>query len=198
LAELKIFNGNSRTSPGANLADFIQLARYDLTVFGDDLDWDTDYWKLAGVTFANLDQKSRSYSEKNRLDISFRDFAKAYYRYQHGHRPTKNAVTLTMLRCLDRALTLQYPRNSVADINSGTLDSAVTFARSRYTVEVAYQIGGALRRLATFIADKHLVVCSLQWKNPVNKPSGTVRTGLKARKQREAKLPSPAVLDALT
>jgi hypothetical protein len=112
------FAADRRQTEAGNLAKFINLARNELTVFGSDLNWDADYWKSAGVTFANLDQKSRSYNSNNSLNPSFRDFAKAYYRYQQGHRPTKNTIIVIMLRCLrshDPALSLHPSLTEISE-----------------------------------------------------------------------------------
>jgi hypothetical protein len=118
LAEIVFFAADRRQTEAGNLAKFINLARNELTVFGSDLNWDADYWKSAGVTFANLDQKSRSYNSNNSLNPSFRDFAKAYYRYQQGHRPTKNTIIVIMLRCLrshDPALSLHPSLTEISE-----------------------------------------------------------------------------------
>lgn len=173
------------------------MAREELTIFGSDLDWDADHWKPAGVVFANLDQKSRIYREKNSFKPLFRDFAKAYYRYQQAHRRTKNTIMMRMLKCLERALEHQFQDTSVLRISEDTLDQAAVLARSNYSAGSAYQVGCELSLLASFVSDKRLVSSILQWKNSIVRPESTIRTGAKAKKQREKKLPSNDVLSAL-
>ncbi len=96
-----------------NLAEFIRLCREELTVFGNNLVWDDNYWSTAHITFG------------------------------------------------------------------------------------AYHSGREIARLANFISEKNLTPGRLDWKNPINRPIDSVRTGIKARQQREKKLPNENLLNIL-
>lgn len=127
----------------------------------------------------------------------FLDFAKAYFRYQQGHKPTKSFSEIRALKCIERALIETKGEANLSLVNSLVLDHAVILARNFFSTGMAYHIGRELTRFAHFISDKHLISGRLDWKNPIIRPIDTVRTGAVARQQREKKLPSENILDAL-
>ena len=61
----------------------------------------------------------------------------------------------------------------------------------------AYGPGRELAKLARFLTDQRLVGHSLDWKNPIKRQVSVVRTGEKARKQQEEKLPHPDAVEAI-
>jgi len=71
----------------ANLNRFIFKCRYELEVFGGDLNWEAPVWYKVG-TFTKLGTCPRKIKSSDLLDIKFIEFAKAYFRYQQGHKPT--------------------------------------------------------------------------------------------------------------
>lgn len=182
-----------------NLAEFIQICKERLTVFGADLTWENSYWPSAHITFGNLDHKTRrlySYST-NIMQKPFIDFAKAYYRYQQGHKPTKSATEIRALKCIERALVETQGKADISHLNTLVLDHAATLAKQYFSPGLAYHAGREIARLANFVTEKNLIPNSLSWKNPIQRPTDTVRTGIKARQQREKKLPNEEILNAL-
>lgn len=180
-----------------NLAEFIRLCREELAVFGSDLKWEENYWPTANITFGNLDQKTRLLDPKKAMQQPFLDFAKAYYRYQQGHRPTKSHIEMRALKCIERAL---IEGNNIPDIlylNSLVLDKAAILVKQSFSSGAAYRIGREISRVANFVSDKNLIPGRVDWKNPISRPTDTVRTGIKARQQRERKLPNENLLNAL-
>lgn len=180
-----------------NLADFIRRCKDDLTVFGANLPWHENYWPSAGVSFGNLDQKSRALAEENVMQQPFLDFAKAYLRYQQGHKPTKTKQEMPALKCIERALMISFGRADISDLNLTVFDQAATLAREQLSSGQAYHTGRELARLASFVTNKQIVATRLDWKSPNRRPTDTVRTGEKARLIREKKLPNEDALNAL-
>src|SRR5450830_19139 len=180
-----------------NLAEFIRRCQEDLAVFGADLNWNENSWVAAGVTFGNLDQKSRLLAESNVMQQPFLDFCKAYLRYQQGHKPTKTKQEMPSLKCIERALILLFGRADILDLNMAVLDHAANLAREKLSPGQAYHTGRELARLAVFVSEKHIIPSRLDWKSPNRRPSDSVRTGDKARLLREKKLPGEEAINAL-
>lgn len=180
-----------------NLNKFIQVCKEQLTVFGANLDWNSNYWSTAGITFGNLDQKKRILETEKVMQQPFLDFAKAYFRYQQGHKPTKSATEIRALKCVERALIETQSNADIVLLNSLVLDHAAMLAKKHFSLGLAYHAGREIARLAIFVTEKNLIPNSLSWKNPIQRPTDTVRTGIKARQQREKKLPNEEILSAL-
>lgn len=181
-----------------NLTEFIALCRKELTVFGADLKWEENVWSNPGITFGNLDQKTRILDPAKVMKKPFLDFAKAYFRYQQGHRPTKSHVEIRALKCIERALVETKGEADLTHLNTLVLDQAAIHAKKFFSSGTAYHIGREIARLAAFVSDKHgLIPGRLDWRSPITRPTDTVRTGIKAREQREKKLPNEDLLNAL-
>ena len=191
------FRPRSELDAEANMAVFIKQCRDDLVVFGHNLDWESNYWDAAGVTFGNIDHKKRVLIDGLVMRQPFLDFAKAYFRYQQGHKPTRAKNEMRALKALERALVVGTGGVCVSDIDHGVLDLAADLARGAYSDGMAYHAGRELERLAKFLVERRLISRHLQWLSPIRRPSDTVRTGKKARIERERKLPSDEVMSAL-
>ena len=196
--ELKHFAPKSALSASENLGEFIRLCRDDLTVFGADLNWKATGWP-GTVNFTKLGAHSRGYTESDRMDETFIDFAKAYFRYQQGHCPTETKNESKALRTIESALLQAHGNADIVGLNIAILDEAAILARGHYSPMVAYHCGRELQRLARFVSEKHLISSDLStWKNPIKKPGDiTIQTGAKAMSMQAKKLPSQEALDAL-
>jgi len=197
LADIIQFVPRHQRATEGNLVEFIRVCRAELTVFGANLDWSANYWPAAGVSFRNLDQKARNLDPANVMKQPFLDFAKAYFRYQQGHKPTGAKNETRALRCLERALIERREGTDLQYIDLAMLDRAAVLARAQYSAGMACHVGRELARLASFLSEKNLISTRLDWKSPINRPSDTVRTGKKAQEEREKKLPASEALDAL-
>lgn len=199
MADIIHFIPKQNIDAAKNLEEFIKLCKVKLTVFGSDLIWENNYWPSAQITFGNLDHKTRklySYST-NVMQKPYIDFAKAYYRYQQGHKPTKSHTEIRALKCLERALIETQNNADISYLNSIVLDQAAILAKKHFSPGMAYHIGRELSRLAAFSSNKNLIPGIIDWKNPINRPTDTVRTGIKAKQLREKKLPNEDLLNAL-
>jgi len=197
MAEIFQFVPKHNFQASENLSEFIAFSKAKLTVFGSDLLWDNGAWPTPGVTFGNLDQKTRKLDPDKVMRQPFLDFAKAYFRYRQGHKPTTAHSELTALKCIERALCQQFDNADLNDLSYSVLDNAVILAKERYSAGTAYHTGREIARLAAFVSDKNLIPGRLDWKNPILRPTDTVRTGAKAKEQRDRKLPQDELLDAL-
>lgn len=197
MADIFHFSSRAELDAAENLSLFIQECRDGLTVFGRDLDWGADFWAPAGVAFGNIDQKTRILRDGSVLRQPFLEFAKAYFRYQQGHKPTKTMNEMRALKTLERALIERTGEACVSEVDHSTFDLAANLARGAYSAGMAYHAGRELERLARFLVDRRLISRQLQWVSPIRRPVDTVRTGKKARAERERKLPSDEAMDAL-
>lgn len=197
MVDVIIFTPRREADAQNNLADFIRQCRDELTVFGADLTWEQNYWRSAGVSFGNIDQKTRVLDEANVFKSPFLEFAKAYFRYQQGVRPNQTRMEMRGLKCIERALVARKVTVDVRCIDMSLLDDAANIARQNYVAEMAYRVGREIARIARFLSDHHLVPGSLDWQSPIAAPLGPNRTGRNAKEARDRKLPPAVVLDAL-
>lgn len=198
MGDLKHFAPRSDRAASANLSEFIRLCREELTVFGSEINWNDTAWSNA-MCFTKLGSHGRGYKESDRMSVEFIDFAKAYFRYQQGHKPTKTKNESKALRVIEAALLQINNSADVSRINTVVLDESAVLARANYSLGAAYHCGREIERLAKFITEKQLISTSVSiWKNPIKKPEdNTIRTGAKAKARQEKKLPSQKALDAL-
>ena len=103
MAELKHFTPRVELAASGNLIEFIRMCREDLTVFGHDLNWEDTAWP-GTMNFTKLGSHNTDRQESDRFDCGFIDFAKAYIRYQQGHKPTKTKNESKALRVIEVAL----------------------------------------------------------------------------------------------
>jgi hypothetical protein len=182
----------------ANLREFIRMCREDLTVFGADLDWSSNYWAESRVTFGNLAAgKRRKLEHGSYMQQPFLEFAKAYHRYRQGMRPAKPNIEMRALKCLERSLEEAQGAPSVEHAKGFVFDRAAVLCADFYEPGVAYRAGCELEAIAKFLVEKRLVSGLLPWRNTIPRPVDTVRTGATARKVREKKLPADELLNAL-
>lgn len=197
MGEIFNFSPKDELQSKANLEKFIELCKTESTVFGKDLDWNKWRWPKAG-NFTKLGANSRTTDEADKLDTEFISFAKAYFRYQQGHKPTGAKNELKALRAIEAALIQSGQSASVSNISISTLDQAAQLMREHYAKGSAYHGGRELERLATFITNKKFVSQDIShWKSPLFRQRDQIQTGQKAKDRRESKMPSEEALAAM-
>lgn len=180
-----------------NLLEFISKCKTDLTVFSNELDWDAWRWPKA-ANFTKSGANSRTKNEADKLDDAFIDFAKAYFRYQQGHKPTGAKNELKALRTIEAALLQSGVPASIHNLSMPILDKASQLMRDSYLSGSDYHGGRELERLAQFVTSKKLIAADLGgWRNPIARKQDTIQTGEKAKARREKKLPSEEALTAM-
>jgi len=197
MADIFSFVPKAELDANANLHRFIEDCRNKLTVFGAGLDWEQWRWPKAG-NFTKLGANSRTKDEADRFNYGFIDFAKAYFRYQQGHKPTGAKNELKALRTIEAAMLQNSELASISDITITILDQAAQLMREHYKQGSDYHGGRELERLAKFITAKKLVAQELSdWRNPIARKKDEIQTGKKARVRREKKMPSEEALSAM-
>lgn len=197
MAKIFQFKPKEASSAEENLKAFISKCRDDLTVFGADLDWESAVWPNVTV-FAKLGITTRKPKPEQLMDAAFSDFAKAYFRYQQGHKPTGAKNESKALRAIEAAL-LQVTRTAnIGNISIAVLDEAAVLARQHYSAGTAYHCGREIERLAIFVTQNRLVAAGVHsWRSPIRREDDKNKTGSKGKAQREKKLPDETALNAL-
>ncbi|EGI8358194.1 integrase [Salmonella enterica] len=184
-----IFQFVSRSEMDAleNVECFIHKCRYDLSVFGKNLDWDNWNWKGL-LNYTKVGVPSRGVKPENLLDERIQNFAKAYIRYQQAHNPTNSIQEIKAIRCVEPALLKVKGVADITKLDVSVLDEAVVVAKEKYGSS-GYHAGAQLERLAKFLSDKGMIASPVKWKNPIPRYMDKNRIGEAARIQRENKLP---------
>ena len=177
-----------------NLAEFIRLAKEDLTAFASGGAWDGDRWQQseAVVVFATRTAPLDSYSFTP-LAEPFMQFAKAYIRYRYSHRPVKSlAMMLQALRCVEAGLLSACSRADVGLLSGAVMDVCANKCREFYSSEdVHHKTGLQLQAIFDFLREKSLVPSLPAWKSPFKKPVIlTEDLGEAGQLHRMARLPS--------
>lgn len=197
MANIAYFKPGQNVGVRNNLAAFINLARENLTVFGADLEWEAPVWpKLIG--FSKLGVTTRKPQPEQLMDDNFIDFAKAYFRYQQGHKRTRTFNESKALQVVESALIQVTGSAHVSKINIAVLDEAANLAMQHYSKGAAYHCGRELERLANFLTEHQLTTIGVQvWKSPIKRRNDKNKTGAKAKEEREKKLPNELAVNAI-
>lgn len=197
MAEIFHFVPKSELDAKLNLENFISKCRDELTVFGKNLDWSSWKWPRAG-NFTRIGAHSQTKDLTDQMDENFIDFAKAYFRYQQGHKPTGTKNELKALRGIETALIQATGSAYIHDLSVSVLDEAAQIIRSHYLAGAAYHGGRELERLARFVTSKQLISGDLSsWKSPIPRKRDEIQTGPVAKERRDKKMPSEEALNAL-
>ncbi len=197
MADIFQFVPSKELKAKENLARFIHQCRFELKVFGESLNWDDWHWR--GVAqFTQAGVHSRAATGNDALNPEFIDFAKAYFRYQQGHKPTSTKNESKALKALAPALVDITGNAGIDNITIAVLDLAAQNIRRYYARGTAYHGGRELERLAKFVSLNGLVKVDVSnWQSPIARASDRNRTGEKAQTVRNKKLPDQKALDAL-
>lgn len=195
------FVPRSELDANENLAEFIRLAREDLTVFANGGAWDRDKWQQneTVVVFATKTAPLDSYSYTSFAE-PFMQFAKAYIRYRYSHKPVKSlAMMLQALRCVEAGLLAACARADVGLLSGAVMDVCANKCKEFYSSEdVHHKTGLQLQAIFDFLREKSLVPSLPAWKSPFKKPVVlTEDLGEAGRAHRVAKLPSNEVMLAV-
>jgi hypothetical protein len=203
------FTPESTQDADANLRNFVDSCRTQLTAFGASLKFADNTWDVTDslqqkrtrsvrIVFSTWDSTKTRETPFVPFPEPFLSFAKAYLRYQHGLRPTRSIEHRTVaLRALQAALSENGSLPNPTLINPQVLNRATQLCAERFTRATAAKIGGALEMICRFMADNRLMIVPALWKNPTTWVGNASRIGREFDRQRYDKLPSPAALSAL-
>ena len=159
MANLFQFKPKAEVTAEENLSAFIDKCRNELTVFGTDLNWSAFVWPKVAV-FAKMGVTTRKPAQEQLMDDNFVDFAKAYFRYQQGHKPTGTKNELKALRALESALIQVNGNASIVGLSMDCLDEAAVITKQHYSDGAAYHCGREIERLAAFVTTHHLIAAN--------------------------------------
>lgn len=192
MAELLLFKPKHVIDARTNLSDFIEMCRDRLTVFGADLEWERDTWPGVG-NFTVMGAPARGFTDSQLLNFEIVPFAKAYVRYQQGHKPNKLKNELKAIRCIEKALLQVKGRADITLTDIQVMDVAAEVAREYKST--AYQAGSSLVHLVKFLNDSKIISRPIKWKNPISKPKEIDRTDVEGKRKRAEKMPGQHLLE---
>jgi len=176
-----------------NLAEFIRLAREDLTAFSDCGAWDGDKWMHGEtIVFATKTARLDAYTYTPMAE-PFMQFAKGYVRYRYSHKPVKSlAMMLQALRCIEAALLDVRGCADVLLLTGAVMDVSAQKCREFYvSEELHHKTGLQLQSIFGFLREKQLVPTLCVWVSPFKKPVIlTEDLGEAGEVHRQNKLPS--------
>lgn len=198
-----------KTDAEGNLAKFIAHARNDLTAFGADLDFDTDWWDVTDY----YSKKGHRNSKQGTITIHFsqrlkeggtpfceqlKGFAKAYVRSHLGNRSSASFVfAITAFRALDEAIH-QLNVRSLVDCDATVFNKAAEILRERTNVGDNASAGAALGKITRFLDEHGMVYAPLHnWRYPRVFKATYGRIGPEFERARQRKMPDPTALDGL-
>tara|TARA_R100000935_G_C2837813_1_gene169155 strand:+ start:1599 stop:3599 length:2001 start_codon:yes stop_codon:yes gene_type:complete len=192
VADILLFTPKHQLDARANLNDFISMCRDRLTVFGADLDWGSFTWAGVG-NFTVNGAPAKGFTQDQLLNPDILSFAKAYVRYQQGHKPTKLKNEFKAIRCIEKALLQVKGKADITLVDLNVMDAAASVAREYKAT--AYQAGSSLVRLVEFLNESKIIATPISWKNPISKPKEINRTGEEAKLKRAEKMPDQHLLE---
>lgn len=210
MSSVFIFTPRSELSAKENLVQFVEKCRNESTVFGADLPFDEDTWDISDTVqvvgrtkavraiFSSYEAAKANRSVPS-MSSNFLPFAKAFFRYRFGLRPTTAwSWRLTALRALDHVLSARGMSAQVSSITSELLDEARDLIIGGYTQTAAAKILGELQALSDFLIESEFVQMRSRWlKNFARAREVVDRIGPEADKAREEKLPSVEAIQAM-
>ena len=186
MAECLLFTPKHLIDAKTNLSDFIEMCRDRLTVFGADLEWGRDTWPGVG-NFTVIGAPARGFTDSQLLNPEIVPFAKAYVRYQQGHKPHKLKNEFKAIRCIEKALLQVKGRADITLTDIQVMDVAAQVAREY--AATAYQAGSSLVHLVHFLNESKIIPRPISWRNPISKPKEIDRTDVEGKKKRAEKMP---------
>ena len=210
MTEIVHFKSRADLTAFQNVAEFVRLCRDDLTVLGADLPFDSNIWdisdyievqgreKTVRVIFSSLAAAKMSKATPT-MSENFLPFAKAYFRYWQGLRPTTAwANRLAALRVLDSVLCEAGHDGDVTATTSDLLTEACKVIIRQYSKALAPKLAGALQDISDFLINNELARMSTRWVKPIRKQrEDGMRVGAVADAAREKKMPSAAAIEAM-
>lgn len=208
MSDVILFKPRRELSAQENLSAFIAFARDELNIFGADLPFDEMSWDV--TRYIPLKAKSSalravfsSWKTVNDripspMPVEFGPFAKAYFRYQHGLRPTKSiGMRIAALRALGAAL-MEHGASNPVSTDTSILNRAAQLIGQKFSKDVAYKTAAQLEMVAELMDLNRLAAVSLTWRNPLPREKDmSGRVGDEFEAKRQEKLPSPFALDTL-
>ena len=208
-APLWTFSPRSEMSARENLRAFITGAKFDLSVFGADLDFEAPTWNVTSyivlkgrkhnvrLNFSSWESSASKNWEP--MQSTYATLTKAYVRYLHGIAPSKDIYgRIEALRAVCSACSNSIAENDPTLITADHINRAAQLLKGRYSPARAYRTSLQLEGLVDFLSKSRVLQAPFSWRTPVKRPKSGNRTGTEAAAIRDRKLPSAWAIAALT
>jgi hypothetical protein len=199
------FTSAAERQASDNLRDFIDAARAS-NPFGVP-DWDAVQWILpkrtrasrSGVPSVLFTCHAASRKDRKRMEEPFGSFVRAVIcTMEQNAQGLSESQFDTMVRACRYLHDAIVPRGAdPTKITAGDLDAAEQSAKVRESPGAAYNVGLKLARLAAIVNRRGLTPIPLEWNSRLPRPERHFGVGERFEQRRQARLPPPAVLDAL-
>src|SRR5471030_402389 len=205
-----IFTPRAELNAKENLSQFIDMCRNKSTVFGQDLPFDEHIWDLSDTIqlrgrtttvraiFSSYEAVKADRSEPT-MSQDFLPFAKAFFRYRYGLRPTAAwNWRLAALRALDHVLSARDIVVQITSITSEIFDQVRNLIIDNYSQTAAAKILGEVEVLSDFLIENEFVQMRSRWLKNFSRARCIIdRVGVEADRAREEKLPSVDAISAM-
>ena len=191
MGDVVIFTPKYAANAQTNYERFINFCKHSLQLFEDspDFDWKHDIWPGFRLCKGSVGVRKR-FTESERLDADFIDFAKAYYRYNQSISPTVHKKEREALKVLEQALLETLGSASIVNLNMAVLQRAVAITKSTKANSNAYHVGNQLQNIAHFVTEKGLVARNLMnFVNPIKRADDSLSLSPEREAKNQQKLP---------
>lgn len=210
MAEVLLFKPRSELDAEGNLQALIEFARTKLTIFGADLDFDSDSWDV--TEDANLKARNcrlslrftgfpsgRGQRDGPPMPEPFKSFTKAYVRCTQAIKAANvNAQGMAGLRALSQALAENLPTPSPVHATLHHFQRAAQILADKYAESAYDNACLVLERVSEFMLENRVCNIPVAWRKSSRKAQATTtRVGAEFDAKRNARLPSAAALGAI-
>ncbi len=194
---IKLWQAKHSKDTERNLAEFIEFAKSELTLY-EDQGWDAPSWKPnkgQTLVFGFRQTEGNNYSPIDKFKSPYLEFVKAFMRQQMAIKEVTSAhLWISVFRNLYKALVVEneHKEPCILDIKGSTLKGTVALIKqSESNLTRQYQMGGKLAKLVKWLLDEHIVLTLPAFKNPFPKQVHKAeQLGAEADKYREERCPT--------
>jgi len=208
MADLLHFSPRRALDAKANLLQFVHSCRQRSTVFGLDLDFDSDVWDISKhLGLKGTRRATRLHfkpwrepraSASTFMEEPFKSFAKAYLRYQQGLRPSRSIESrLIALRAVYEVLGEGGEGLDPTGLLPLHFDRSAQLIRERVKATSAYQYCVQLELIYETMVECRLLSHPQTWRSPIQRVEDASRIGPTFEDRRISRLPSSDALAAL-
>jgi hypothetical protein len=210
------FHPRAEVDAEHRVADFIALARNQLTTLVASAEWPENSWNVSSsfVRKGRPRQSSRLHFFQHGTKIgrgdnvagipfssNFGEFARAYVRYQHSAAPVifgKLQERLRALGYIEAAFRSLEVEPSIHLLSPNVLTKAVQLGCENLGNAMQYERGCTIEAIYDFCLRHGLITIPFQWHHGIPNPLKLLdRVGREFEKRRAEKLPSSRALEAL-
>jgi len=209
-SKVLLFKPREEYTVDQNMSAFIDFAKNELILWGDNLDWNSLVWDITGhfefrgrnekvhIIWANLETCGKNIKKHERVAIKepLLSFAKAYIRYTQSLKKKRVIDALiSAFRILEVVLVDQVKIADIKYISPNVLNSACDIVKKRYTR--GDTVLNAINKVYNDICEFKLSYMPLPWKKPVVKIENIYKVSKKNQEYIRSKCPTDASLRAL-